>query len=103
VVLRLYTAASNGPIVCLQVTYAHGESWLNDINRAELLICPPELSGNSIPQTHLVASGKKGDGNDEFVLGKYSCDTGPMAFLLLRKKAFCQILSSLKIHHLVRV
>jgi hypothetical protein len=52
--LHLWTAASNGPTVHPQVTYEHGEPWWNYINRGELLICQPELSGNPT-SSHLVA------------------------------------------------
>jgi hypothetical protein len=30
-----------------QVIYVHGKPSQNDIDRRELLICPPELSGNT--------------------------------------------------------
>jgi hypothetical protein len=44
----LWTAAANGPIVILLVIYEHGEEWWNDVDRVNLLIRPPELSGNPI-------------------------------------------------------
>jgi hypothetical protein len=50
-----------------QVTNGHGEPWWNDIDSGKLLICPPELSGNST-NSHLVANQEDiGEGNVECV------------------------------------
>jgi hypothetical protein len=38
----------------LRVIYEHEEPWWNDINRRKLLLCPPELSGNTT-NSYLVA------------------------------------------------
>jgi hypothetical protein len=42
-----------GLLFVLQVIYEHGETWWNYIDRGELLIRPPELSGN-FTSSHLV-------------------------------------------------
>jgi hypothetical protein len=44
--LRFSTAATIRPIVHLPMWYEYGAGW-NDIDRGNLLIRPPELSGNS--------------------------------------------------------
>jgi hypothetical protein len=52
------------------VIYEHGKRWWNDIDRGKLMILPPELSGKPT-SSHLVASRRKGEGNDKFGLVKY--------------------------------
>jgi hypothetical protein len=45
--LRLWTAATNGPIVHTPSDNVRGEPWWNDdVDRVKLLTRPPELSGN---------------------------------------------------------
>jgi hypothetical protein len=45
--LRLWTAATNGPIFHPPGdTYDHGEPWWNDIDRRKLPIRPPNVSSN---------------------------------------------------------
>jgi hypothetical protein len=60
-------------LLILQMIYAYGELWWNNISKGKLLICPLELS--SIPtSSHLVVTQEElGKENDVFDLTKYLC------------------------------
>jgi hypothetical protein len=45
---RLWTAATNGPIVYPSGEKWYGEPWWNIVDKGKLLILPPELSGKPI-------------------------------------------------------
>jgi hypothetical protein len=53
-ILRLWTAATNGPIIHPPGVVWHWEPWWNNIDKGKLLIRPRKLSGNSA-SSHLVA------------------------------------------------
>jgi hypothetical protein len=57
------------------VIHEHGELWWNDIDRAEFLIRPAELSGNPTKRVIWQQAGGTGEGNDEFGLAKYFVHT----------------------------
>jgi hypothetical protein len=48
-----------GLLSILQIIYAHGEPWWNDVDKEKVLIRPLELSGNRT-SSHLVASRRNG-------------------------------------------
>jgi hypothetical protein len=57
----VWTAATSGPIVHPKghTVYEHDEPWWNDLDRGELVIRQPDLSGNPT-SSHLVSSRRNG-------------------------------------------
>jgi hypothetical protein len=51
-----------------QVIYKNEEPWWNDISSGNLLICPPELSGNPTSSHQVAKKMEREKGNDELAL-----------------------------------
>jgi hypothetical protein len=78
--IHLWTVAT-----IVQVSYEHGETWRNDIDRWNILIRPPDLSGNSTSWHH-VASRR----NVRRELWIWSCQE----FLFMLASAFLHVIKS---------
>jgi hypothetical protein len=98
-----------GLLLIPQVKYEHGEPWWNEASWRTLLICPTELSDNPT-SSHLIAKQEElakkmihfALQSISFILqsilqhAEKSYYMEPMAFLPLRRKAFCTFLLPLK-------
>jgi hypothetical protein len=67
--LRLWTAATNGPIVHLHVICEHGEKWWDDAaGWGKLLTRPPDLSGSPASRTIWEQVWGMHERNENFIL-----------------------------------